>query len=190
MIFIDHPALDLPDQELYDPKTKEFISIPARHVPPMHLQLEHSLISIARWEESWHVPFMGLEKMEPEQFLDYVKCMTVNTQKDPTVYQRLTKNDYNKIIAYMSDSHSAHQIKSKPGRKTVHTADDLYFAMTQFGIPFECEKWHLNRLLALIDVCSEKGNGGAKTVKRSEQEMIRYYDQLNNERRRKYGTRG
>ena len=34
----------------------------------------------------------------------------------------------------------------------------IYWYMSQLGIPFECDKWNLNRLLTLIRLAAAKQN--------------------------------
>lgn len=199
MLPIDHPARDIPPQEFFNNATQEFITIPGRHVGPIHLQLEHSLMSISKWESKWHVPFASREKMTPEEFLDYIRCMTINTQKDPSVYENLMQEDIEKIVDYMQDPMSAIDLtkkkkpKKKPGKKKDDTAESFYFAMTQLGIPFECEKWHFNRLCALIDYCANEGGGGmagSQGKPKSQQELMQMYHALNQKNRKKYGSKG
>lgn len=197
MLPIDHPARDIPTREYFDNRTQEFITVPGRHVNAIHLQLEHSLMSIARWESKWHIPFIGKEKMTPEEFLDYIRCMTINSQKDPDVYKNLEQDDYNKILEYMQDPMSAHEIKPKKNKgkkkKELDTAEAVYCAMTQLGIPFDCDKWHFNRLSALIDYCSENESGGmagTQNKPRSQKEMMDLYHALNQKNRKKYNSKG
>ena len=202
MLPIDHPARDIPELEYFDNSTQEFIHIPARHVDAVHLQLEHSLMSIAKWESKWHTSFLSKEQMTPEEFLDYLRCMTINGQKNPEVYKNLEQEDYQKIMEYMNDPMSAIDMtakktkKKKPGRKTADTAEAIYFAMIQLGIPLDCEKWHFNRLSALIDYCAENdgGGGGSKGAMqnrpRSQKEMMEFYHALNQKNRKKYNSKG
>lgn len=198
MLPIDHPARDVPELEFFDNAKQEFIVIPAQHIDEIHLQLEHSLISIAKWESKWHTSYFSQEQMTPEQFLDYVRCMTINPQKNPDIYKNLLQEDFEKIMAYMTDPMSAIDLsskKKKKGKKKGNdTAETIYFSMTQLGIPFDCEKWHINRLLALIDYCAENGSGvsggsGANRP-RSQKEMMDLYHSLNQKNRKKYNSKG
>ena len=194
MIVIDHPAMDIPQQEFFDNRSMEFITIPAKHVDAFHLQLEHSLLSIARWESKWHTSFVNKDPITGEELMDYIRCMTINPQKNPEVYEYLTQEDMYRIRDYMSDQMSAwkmREAKSKSKKKTVETAETFYFAMIELGIPFECEKWHFNRLLALIDYSASKnGNGGKSGKSRSQKEMMQYYHELNVANRKKYHSKG
>lgn len=201
MLSIDRPARDIPELEYFNNQTNEFIRIPARHVDAIHLQLEHSLLSIARWESKWHTPFWQEEQMTPEKFLDYLRCMTINAQKNLNVYQDLEQEDYEKIMRYMEDPMSAIDLsakkkkKKKPGKKASETAEAIYFAMIQLGIPLECEKWHINRLSALIDYCAENESGGGskgamQNRPKSQKEMMELYHALNQKNRKKYNSKG
>lgn len=124
------------------------------------LLLEHSLLSISKWEQKWHEAFLGNKEKTSEQWLDYIKCMTIAQNVDPLVYSALTEENLRKIFEYIKDPMTATTIKERPGKRQqrVITNELIYCWMTQFGIPFECEKWHLNRLMTLIRVCSEEAN--------------------------------
>ena len=194
---IDRPARDLPQAEFFDNRTQEFVTIEAKHLPAVHLQLEHSLRSIAKWESRWHEPFIGRDDLSGEMLLDYIRCMTINTVKDPAVYDALTQEDLLEILEYMQDANSAWQIreekkKTKKGRKKPDTVEAIYFAMIQYGIPPEYENWHFNRLIALIDYFDSKGGGegGGSPRKKSEREIMEMYRALNEKNRKKYNSKG
>lgn len=159
--------------------------------PEIHLEMEHSLLSISKWEAKWKVPFIEQQQISTEQFLDYCRCMTINKQKDPSVYHYLRAQDAKKISAYMNDPMSARPIrrdnKKKRGPKRVMSSEYFYWCMIQLGIPFECEKWHFGRLLALIDCC-QKNSGSEPPM--SYRERQRFYASLNDQRRAALGTKG
>ena len=197
MLPIDKPARDIPEREYFNNRTQEFVTVPGRHIDAIHLRLEHSLLSIARWESKWHIPFLSHEQMTPEEFLDYVRCMTVNPQKNPDVYLALEQEDFERILAYMADPMSAAEAaekkRKKPGKRKAETAESVYFAMAQLGIPFDCEKWHFNRLSALINYCAEHEGGGAAATRnrpRSQREMMELYHAMNQKNRKKYNSNG
>lgn len=200
MLLIDRPAREIPAREFFDNRTQTFVTVPAQRLPAIHLQLEHSLLSIAKWEGKWHTSFLENESMTAEEFLDYVRCMTVNAQKDPSVYDGLTQEDFEKIVEYMRDPMSATELpdkkqQKKKGRKKPDTAESFYFAMTQLGIPFDCEKWHFNRLAALINYCAENdagggGKGSGANKPKSQREMMELYHALNQKNRKKYNSKG
>lgn len=146
--------ITIPAQEYYDEQTNEFVTIRAYSI-----ELEHSLISISKWESKWHKPFMSTNNKSNEELLDYIRCMTIN--KVPAfVYASLTSEDFKKINEYIEDSQTATWFnepnqKKAPNREIV-TSELIYYWMIAYSIPFECQKWHLNRLLTLIRVCSIK----------------------------------
>ena len=159
-------------------------------VPPIHLELEHSRLSISKWESKWKIPYIEQNSLTAEQFLDYCCCMTINRQKDPTVYKYLRNQDALKINEYINDPMSARQIRKKRGgsRSRVRmTSEYFYSVMIQLGIPFECEKWHFGRLLALIDCCQAQSGNEPPMSYRQRQA---YYSELNAQRRKMLGTKG
>lgn len=194
MMTIDHPARDIPARRFFNDKTNEFITIPAVHLGPVHLQLEHSLISMRKFEAKMHQPFSSSEKMSGEELLEYIKCMTVTPPKSNDVYDQLTNNDLVAISDYIQDANSAWEIRpptdkeKQQSRRLPNTVESIYYAMIQYGIPFECEKWHLNSLMALIDYCYRKGGGGSKA--RTQKEWNEYYRRMNEANRKKYHSKG
>lgn len=196
MITIDHPERDIPAVEFFDNGTQEFVTIPERHLKRMHLQLEHSLMSVAKWEGIWHESFTEQKQLNGEKLLSYIRCMTINTQKDPEIYDQLSQADLLKIVEYMQDPRSAWKVKSKGDRKPIkrnpQTAEEFYHAMIQFGVPWDCEKWHFNRLIALLDYCGTKGSqsgyGGEK--KRTEKEILDMYRAMNERNRKRFKSKG
>lgn len=200
MLTIDCPARDIPKREYFDNIRQEFITIEGKHINPIHLQLEHSLMSIAKWESRWHKAFITNDNLTGEELIDYLKCMTINQQKDPDVYNNLPQEELNRIVEYMQDPYSAWEIisnkkRAKPVRrsKRPESVEMVYYAMIQYGIPMECEKWHFNRLMALIDYCDYKGgstSGAGGPNKRSEKEIMEMYRAMNEKNRKKYHSKG
>ena len=140
--------ITIPPAELWDEKNEIFITSKGAT-----LKLEHSLISISNWEMKWHMPYFDEHKTE-EQALDYIRCMTLNKELDPSVYLGLTPANIKAINEYMQDEMTATKIKdikTGSGRSSQSiTSELIYYWMIQFGIPFTCEKWHINRLIMLI----------------------------------------
>lgn len=197
MITIAHPERDIPAMELFDNSTQEFITLPAQHLDRMNIQLEHSLMSVAKWEGIWHESFQEQQRIEGEKLLSYIKCMTVNAQKNPDIYHQLVREDLERIVDYMQDPKSAWEIrpqKPEPKRKRKpQTAEEIYWAMVQYGLPWDCEKWHFNRLLALLDYFDYKGSsspgyGGQK--KKSEREIMEMYRAMNERNRKRFKSNG
>ena len=129
------------------------------------LRLEHSLVSIAKWEQKWKVPFINVGPQNLEQTLDYIRCMTITQNVDPLVYNALTQQNIKDVEAYIADPASASKFyenelaeiekKKNHGRKEIMTSEKLYALMTQYRINWAAEKWHLNRLVALIEYCGQ-----------------------------------
>ena len=145
--------LEIPENELFDEATGMFISTKSTV-----LQLEHSLISLAKWESKWHKPFMD-DKHEKtdEELRDYIRCMTITQNVDPNVYSALSISDIEKIKEYMENPMTATWFNDKKmpkSKQRVTTAELIYYWMISLQIPFECERWHINRLLTLIRVCN------------------------------------
>ena len=169
MLQIDIPQSVYELAGSWDGKSKKLIT-----VPPIHLEMEHSLLSISKWESKWKIAFATHKEMTGEQFLDYCRCMTINRQKEPNVYQYLRR-----VIRQQKNS------RANPHR--VMSSEYFYWLMIQLGIPFECEKWHFGRLLALIDCC-QANSGSEKPM--SYREKQQYYMSLNEQRRKMFGTKG
>ena len=178
--------ITIPGEELWDARRAEFTSTKA-----VTLRLEYSLVSLSKWESKWHKPWLDTRKPKTrEEMLDYIRCMTVTQGVDPKVYTRLTRQNMADIKTYMEDPMSAtwfNDKKKSHGRGRVQTAELFYCAMAGYGIPFSCEKWHLNRLLTLLRVCGEENSPKQKMTKREE---MMQRDALNNARRAKYHTKG
>lgn len=194
--------ITIPGEELWDARRAEFTSTKA-----VTLRLEYSLVSLSKWESKWHIPFFddSMEKT-PEQMQDFVRCMTVTQGVDPTVYARLTVENLNAIYRYMEDPMTATWFagEGRPGEKNqtgtakrrarrrppgtgkVLTSEVLYSRMFQAGVPIECERWHLNRLMTLIRACQEEQ---APPRKMSRKDALRQRRELNAARMKKYGAK-
>lgn len=195
---IEHPERHIPERTLFNQATNEFVTIPEMTIKPIRLQLEHSLISIRIWEAEYQRPFSDIEEMNGKELLSYIKCMTVNTQKDESVYDNLTIDDVNRIANYITRANSAWEIKrsknqnqNRRNKNRLNTVEGIYFAMIQYGIPFEpCEKWHLGSLMALIDYCSRNGNPGMKEKPKNMRELRESWYRINEANKKKYHSRG
>ena len=178
-----------PERELFNEATSEFIQVPGHKAFP--LQLEHSLISLSKWESKWKKPFLGSkESLTREEILDYVRCMTINGGIDEEAYQYIDNQELKQILDYMSDSHTATKIydrRNHPQRQETITSELIYYWMIRCEIPQAYEKWHLNRLLTLIKVCNIKGGPDQKMSKQSIYNQNR---ELNARRRAKLHSRG
>lgn len=177
--------ITIPAVELFDENTNEFIS-----TKEQTLQLEHSLVSLHKWESKWCKPFLSKQDKSPEELLDYVKCMTVTQNVNPDVYMFLTDDNLRQINSYIEAPMTATTFSdngnSKKNREIV-TAELIYCWMITLNIPFECKKWHLNSLLTLIKVCTIKNQPPKKTSKK---DLLSRNAALNAARRKQYNTSG
>ncbi len=166
--------------ELWDEVNERFL-----HVKDTTLKLEHSLISISKWEAKWCVPFFDSEKTS-EQVLDYIRCMTLNSDVDPMVYYCLTRENIEEINKYIAAPMTASKVTpDKTARRKNSefiTSELIYYWMIAYNIPESFEKWHLNRLIMLIEICSEKNKPEKKM---SKAETMRRHRALNQARRAK-----
>lgn len=175
----------VPGLEYYDEINNEFIN----HSEQI-LQLEHSLVSISKWESTWNTPFLDGKSKSVEQVIDYVRCMTITQNVKPDVYRRLTEGNLKAINEYIESPMTAttfNEQKQGRGNREIITSELIYYWMIAYNIPFECQKWHLNRLLTLIRVCNIKNNPPKKM---SKAELLARNKQLNEQRRQQMNTRG
>lgn len=174
--------------DIWDDEKQEFIVNPGAT-----LQLEHSLVSLSKWESKWHKPFFEKHPDDPkerktaEEILDYIRCMTITKNVNPIVYNFLTAENIKAINDYINNPMTASVINEGPqeGKKQINgefiTSELIYYWMITLNIPFECEKWHIERLLMLIRICNIK-NQPAK--KMSQMEVMQQHRALNEARRR------
>lgn len=175
----------IPATEQWDERTEKFI-----HTKAQTLQLEHSLVSISKWESRWHKAFLSDKSKSQEETLDYIKCMTITQNISDDVYQCLTNDDVNKINQYISNPMTAtcfSEEKSNKRSREVVTSELIYYWMTSYNIPFKCENWHLNRLLTLIRVCNVKNT---PPKKRSKRELMSRNAAMNAARRKQLNSKG
>lgn len=184
MLYITVPA-----REYYDEVKEEFVTVRAQN-----LQLEHSLVSISKWESKWRKAFLGTQEKTAEEVLDYVRCMTISQNVNPMVYQSLSAKNIEEINSYISEPMTSIYFFDEPNKgpsKEVVTSEVIYYWMIALNIPFECQKWHLNRLLALIRVCTMKNAAQTKGKRRlTTAEIMRRNTELNEARKKKLHTNG
>ena len=175
--------ITIPETEFFNEDTSEF-----HYLKPCVLRLEHSLLSVSKWESRWKKAFINpMESNKTqEETVDYIRCMTINKDVDPLVYKVLTNSDYEKIIKHIEDPMTATEITTFNPRRTqkIITSEEIYYWMVTFKVPFECEKWHLNRLFALLEICAIKSQNGEKM---SKAETMRQNMALNEKRKREMG---
>lgn len=177
----------VPAGEMWDEKLEMFID----NDQPKKLQLEHSLVSISKWESKWHKPFLTDGEKTIEETRDYIKCMTLTKNVDPDVYLFLSQENIRDVKAYIDDSMTASWFSGNEGKGKINgeqiTSELIYYWMTVFHIPSEYQKWHLNRLITLIKICDIKSRPAKKV---SIDETIRNYAELNAARKKKLNTTG
>lgn len=177
--------IEVKKTEMFNEEDNEFF-----YIKGGTLQLEHSLISISRWESKWKKPFMvNKPPKTTEETLDYVRCMTINKKVNPDIYLGLTPDQFKLINDYIEDSMTATTFNNgeeAPSREII-TSELIYYWMIKAGIPMECEKWHLNRLITLIQIFGIKD---APRQKMSKAQIMKRNHELNEQRKAKYNTRG
>ena len=177
--------IKIPGIDGWDERTEQFVTL-----PDTTIVLEHSLISISKWESKWHIPFLGKDDKTPEQINDYIKCMTITPNVKDEVYDRITREQVETIMAYINDSMTATTISQRGGRRAsreIVTSELIYYWMVALQIPFECQKWHINRLMMLIQICNVKNEPDKKMSKRS---AMQQNAALNAARRAKLNSKG
>jgi hypothetical protein len=173
-------------QDLWDEEKERFIPI-----KPTILCLEHNLLSMSDWESKHKKPLLGKNSLTIDELRDYVRCMTQNDIEDKNVYLALTTKHLNAVQRYMADPMTATTFAERKNQKRNSqfiTNELIYCWMSNFNIPYQpCERWHLNRLLTLIKVCSEENSGPQKVDKG---QAMRDQRALNELRKAKLGTKG
>lgn len=177
--------ITIPATELWDEANEEF-----KTTKEITLQLEHSLVSLSKWESKWCKPFLSDDPKSDEEILDYIKCMTITQNVDSDVYNYLSPRNKKEIDDYIKAPMTATWFRkdnSKGPNREVITSEVIYYYMFAFGIPIECQKWHLNRLMTLIRVCDAKNKPPEKM---SRNELLSRNAALNAARRKKLNSKG
>ena len=177
-------VLDLPIYEYFDEEAKKF-----RQIPACKVSLEHNLVAIHRWESHFCRPFLGSASLTNEELAYYIICMTGEGEVEANIFYRLSDRHYQQINDYIAAPMTATTFKEEKLGQAVETvtAELIYYWMISMNIPFECQYWHLNKLLTLVRVCSVK-NAPAK--KKSHGELAAERRALNDKRRAQFGTTG
>lgn len=177
--------ITVPASEQWDEAKQEFVI-----TKEQTLQLEHSLVSLSKWESKWNKAFLTDKEKTTEETLDYIKCMTLTQNVDPNVYRCLSNDNIRQINNYIESPMTAtyfSEDKNVKRSREVVTSELIYYWMFALTIPKECEKWHLNRLLTLIKVFNIKNQ---PPKKRSKRDIASHYAALNEARRKKLNTKG
>lgn len=180
-------VLEIPASELYDDRLGEFF-----YTKAATLRLEHSLISLSKWESKWKRPFLGQGNgpSTRQEWIEYIRCMTINRVDDPNVYLVISDSQIQAVTNYIRDDHTATVIRQlvKPKRSSSYiTSEVIYYLMFSYGIDKSCEKWHLGRLLTLIEVFDVKNQPHKK---RSAKDTMLEYDRLNEQRKAALHSKG
>lgn len=171
--------------EGWDEKTERFVE-----PKTVTLKLEHSLVSISKWESKWNKAFLSAAEKSTEEIIDYIKCMTITQNVDPDVYNHFTPENFEKIHEYINAPMTATTFRDDKSRGTareVITSELIYYWMFSLQIPKELEKWHLNRLITLIRVFNIKNNPPKKMSKSA---IMSQNAQLNAARRQQLNSKG
>jgi hypothetical protein len=177
--------LNVKGGESFNEETQEFDDR-----PDFVLELEHSLVSLSKWESKFHKPFLDSKPKANAEILSYIESMILNPIYPENVVSWLSNRDLQKIKEYLESPASATtfgQMPERGGRGEVITSELIYYWLVAFSIPFEVERWHLNRLFALIRICNIKNQ---KPTKTSKADMARRNRELNAQRRSQYNTNG
>lgn len=176
--------ITIPEWEYYDSRENLFHSYKEKTI-----SLEHSLVSISKWESKWQKPFLIKDEKTYEESIDYIRCMTITQNIDPDIYYGLSDENMRDISEYINSQMTATWFgnggNKKPSREIV-TSELIYYWMLALNIPPEYAKWHLNRLFTLIRICDEKNS----PKKMSTRERLERQKRLNEVRKKQLGTRG
>ena len=181
--------IKIDDIEYWDDSDEDESKHHFAFIPGVVIQLEHSLVSISKWEMKWKIPYNNGEQKTVEQTWDYFKCMTLN-EVDDQYYKLLSPEQINEINNYINDPMTATWFsdrEKKNGKKEIITNEVIYGWLVLLQIPFEVQYWHINRLLTLVQVVNEKNS---PPKKRSRADMLKRQYELNEERLAKYNTTG
>ena len=179
-------TIRVPSGEFYTESTGTFTQLPEQTI-----QMEHSLISISKWESKWHKPFFDGKDKTREETVDYFRCMTITQNVNPLTWLNLSRENEEAIMKYIQDpmTGTTFNERNKHGRggRQIISSEVIYWQMIESGIPFECERWHINRLFTLIHVCHVKSEGGKKM---SRKDLVSQNRMLNAARRGRTGSTG
>jgi hypothetical protein len=171
--------------EIFDEETGTFGSHGG-----FELQLEHSLVSLSKWESIHEIPFLGPDQKTPEQLISYIECMVLTENPPGNFLDALSKENIDEVQTYIDRKMTAtwfSEIEPQTKNREIITSELIYYWLTAFKIPFTCETWHLNRLFTLIRIASLKQD---KPKKMSRAEIARRNRELNEQRKSQLGTKG
>ena len=175
----------VPGIEMFDERSQEFTTR-----DDVVLELEHSLVSLSKWESIYEKPFLGNTEKTIDEVVGYIKAMTLTPEVPEEIFKKLSEGNITEINKYIDARMTATWFSEMPGApksREVITSEVIYYWMIAFNIPFECERWHLNRLFTLIRVCSIKQG---KPQKMSRSQIAAQNRELNAQRRAQFNTTG
>ncbi len=185
-------TITVPQQELFDEVKQEFVN-----VPETTLTLEHSLLSISKWESKWHKPYLDEEKHTNDELLDYIRCMTITpTHLPETVIYGLTQDNVQSIVNYIQNPMTATTFSERPdkaqknGKREIVTSELIYYWMIAYQIPVKFEQWHLNRLLTLVKICQIENDPDKNKKKKLTKSDLMRRKELNAARRAALNSKG
>lgn len=178
--------ITIPATEMWDEGKQEFI-----YSKEYTLQLEHSLVSLSKWESKWCKPFLSKKELTTEETIDYIRCMTITQNVPPEAYYNITNDIITQVSDYIAAPMTAtwfsdNEKGGKPNSEVV-TAELIYYWMIALQIPLECQKWHLNKLMTLIRVCNIKNTPPKKMSKR---DITSRNAAINAARRKQFNSKG
>ncbi len=177
-------TITIPGRELYDEEKNEFFTLDGATI-----QLEHSLVSLSKWEKIWEKPFLGKGEKTDEETKSYIKCMALTDNVPDSLFKMLSEENYKEINDYIGRKMTATVINERPGppSREIITSEIIYYWLIAQQIPFDVQYWHLNNLLTLVRVVSIKN---APKQKMSRRDAARQQRSLNEQRLAQYGTSG
>lgn len=157
----------------------------------LELDLEHSLISLSKWESKYEKPFFSSNGLAPEELMDYISMMIVGDRPPKNLRHRITSDQIMLISDYISSKQTATWFREEQNSKKTSeavTSELIYYWLVQFNIDFyPTETWHINRLMTLVKICGIKQTPPKKMSKSEQAEHMR---RLNAQRREQLGTKG
>jgi hypothetical protein len=172
--------IEVPLEESFDEEKMEFVTTSA-----YKLELEHSLVSLSKWEAKFEKPFLSNEDKTAEESLWYIEAMTITPDVPPEVFAKLSQKNIDDVSAYINGKQTATWFRedpNKPKSREIITGEIIYYWMLSLNIDQECENWHLNRLITLIRVVNEKNAPPKKAGRMDRAEMARRRNELNQRR--------
>jgi len=169
----------------FDDEKQEFVELGG-----VELQLEHSLVSLSKWESEFEKPFLGKTEKTADEALAYIRCMLLTKNPPEDFPHNLSKENMEAINEYVDRKMTAtwfSEIKPETRTSEIITSELIYYWMTVFNIPWEAQHWHLNRLFTLIRIANLKQG---KPKKMSKAEIMQRNRELNAQRRAQLGTKG